>query len=74
MTKEQLIQKITSRKFLMALAAFLASLGASITGTVSGNTALAAVGTICTMLSAAIYAAMEAYVDASRLKGEHDDN
>lgn len=68
MTKEQILQKVTSRKFLMALAAFLASLGASITGIASGNETLAVIGTICTTVSAALYAAMEAYVDATRIK------
>lgn len=59
-------EKLTSRKFWLATSAFLGSLGASITGIASGDTRLATVGIICSMLSAAIYAAAEAYVDAHR--------
>lgn len=59
-------EKLTSRKFWLATAAFLGSLGASITGMASGNNHLATAGLICSMLSAAIYAAAEAYVDAHR--------
>lgn len=57
--------KLTSRKFWIAVAAFLASMGAGITGLCTDNTALAMTGTICTIASAAIYAACEAYVDAA---------
>lgn len=59
-------EKLTSRKFWLATAAFLGSIGASITGMASGDTRLATAGLICSMLSAAIYAAAEAYVDAHR--------
>ena len=59
-------QKLTSRKFWLATSAFLGSLGASIRGMASGNTRLATVGIVCSMLSAAIYSAAEAYVDAHR--------
>ena len=55
--------KFSSRKFLLSLAAFLASIGGSITGIVTDNKTLTIVGAVCTMLSAAIYAALEAYVD-----------
>lgn len=55
--------KFSSRKFLLSLAAFLASIGTSITGLATGNDTLAIVATICTIASAAIYAALEAYVD-----------
>lgn len=66
MTKEDLIRKLTSRKFWLALAAGLASVGASVAGLQSGNDTVATVGIVCTVASAAIYAAAEAYVDASR--------
>lgn len=59
------MNKYLSRKFLMALAAVLASLGTSISGISSGNEKLAVVGIICTVASAAIYAGCEAYVDAA---------
>lgn len=54
-----------SRKFLISAAAFLGSLGASITGMVINNQVISTIGVICTVVSAAIYAAAEAYVDAS---------
>lgn len=47
----------------MCLAAFLASIGGSIGGIVADNQTLTIAGAVCTMLSAAIYAACEAYVD-----------
>lgn len=59
-------QKLTSRKFWLATAAFLASLGTGISGIATNNNKIAIVGVICSMLSAAIYATAEALVDASR--------
>lgn len=55
--------KLTSRKFWLAVAAFLASIGTSIAGLTSSNETIATVGIVCTVVSAAIYAAAEAYVD-----------
>lgn len=55
--------KLTSRKFWMALAAALASIGTSVAGLAIDNTAVATTGLVCTIVSAAIYAAAEAYVD-----------
>lgn len=63
-----MLNKLTSRKFWLAVAAFLASIGGSITGLVTDQQWVAAVGLICTMLSAAIYAASEAYVDGASAK------
>lgn len=57
--------KWLSRKFLISAAAFLGSIGASITGMVINNEVISTIGIICTVVSAAIYAAAEAYVDAS---------
>lgn len=57
------MKNFSSRKFLLSVAAFLASIGGSITGVVTDNEALTIAGAVCTMLSAAIYAALEAYVD-----------
>lgn len=59
------MEKFKSRKFLLSLAAFLGSIGASIGGLATGNPDLAKVGIICSIISAAIYAACEAWVDAS---------
>ena len=64
------MEKLKSRKFLMCLAAFLASIGGSIGGIVADTETLTIVGGVCTMLSAAIYAACEAYVDAKAIKKE----
>lgn len=66
MNKDDIIRKLTSRKFWLALAAGLASIGTSIAGLTSGDDTIATVGIVCTVASAAIYAAAEAYVDASR--------
>lgn len=66
MTKEDIIRKLTSRKFWIAVAATLASIGTSIAGISSNNEAIATAGIVCTVASAAIYAGAEAYVDASR--------
>lgn len=55
--------KLTSRKFWIAAAAFLASIGSSITGLAIQNEVIAGIGITCTVASAAIYAAAEAYVD-----------
>ncbi len=68
MGKEEFIRKLTSRKFWLALAAMLGSIGASIAGLQSGNNTVTAVGIVASVLSAAIYAGAEAYVDAARLK------
>ena len=54
-----------SRKFWISIAAFLASLGAGITGLATDKPELAIAGAICTVVSAAIYAGAEAYVDAA---------
>lgn len=59
------MNKFTSRKFLISVAAFLGSIGASITAMQCGNERVAVVGLVCSILSAAIYAACEAYVDAA---------
>lgn len=72
MTHEQMVQKLTSRKFWICVAAFLGSIASSIAGLVSKNDTVTALGLICGIVSAAIYAAAEAYVDGTRLKGEAD--
>ena len=63
--KQELLTKLKSRKFWLTVAAFLASIATSITGLATSNTTLAQAGIICGVLSTAIYAAVEAYVDAS---------
>ncbi|MCD8294699.1 MAG: hypothetical protein LUE27_05625 [Clostridia bacterium] len=59
------IRKITSRKFLISLAAFLGSIGTSVAGLTTEHETVATAGIICAAVSAAIYAACEAYVDAN---------
>lgn len=53
----------TSRKFIICCAAFLGSLGTSIAALHTDNEKVASFGIVCAVLSAAIYAAVEAYVD-----------
>lgn len=65
--------KWTSRKFWLAVAAFLASLGTGITGLVTDNETVALVGGILTVVSAAIYAFCEAYVDAASVKSTKNE-
>lgn len=62
---ETFLNKITSRKFLISLAAFLGSFGTGIAGIACGNETIAAVGVVCGVLSGAIYAGCEAYVDGA---------
>lgn len=56
-------EKLTSRKFWVAVAAMLASLGTGISGIVAGNETLAIVGAVLTVISSSIYAFCEAYID-----------
>lgn len=58
-------RKLTSRKFWMCVAAFLASVATSVSGISSDNEIVTSIGIICSVLSAAIYAGAEAYVDAA---------
>lgn len=57
-------RKLTSRKFWAALAAMLASIGATISGLHSDNTIVIVIGIACTAFSAAAYAVAEAIADA----------
>lgn len=58
--------KWVSRKFLLSAASFFGSVGTSIAALNSGNSTVAAVGIVCSVLSAAIFSACEAYVDAAK--------
>ena len=55
-------KKLQSRKFWISVAAFLGSIAASI---VTEEKWVTITGIICGMLSAAIYAAVEAYTDGA---------
>lgn len=59
------MSKFLSRKFLICAAAFLGSVGTSLVGLFQNCPACIIAGNICMMLSAGIYAAMEALVDAA---------
>lgn len=56
--------KLTSRKFWICVAAFLGSIATSISGIVTSNQTVIIIGTVCGILSAAIYAFCEAWVDS----------
>lgn len=60
------MNKLTSRKFWVCVAAALASIGSSIGGIIAGNETLAIIGSVCTVISAAIYAFVEAWCDVNR--------
>lgn len=68
MTTEDIVKKLTSRKFWLCAAAFLGSIATSIAGITTSNETVAVIGTVCGVASAAIYAAAEQAVDAARLK------
>ena len=59
-------EKLTSRKFWLCAAAFLASIATGIAGISTHNEVVTIVGTVCGIVSAAIYAACEAWVDTNR--------
>ena len=62
------MDKLTSRKFWICVAAFLGSIATSITGLCTDNQTVVIIGAVCGILSAAIYAFCEAWVDASAVK------
>lgn len=57
--------KLTSRKFWLAVAAFLGSVGTTIAGIQSDNEAITITGIICASASTAIYGICESMVDAA---------
>lgn len=63
-------EKLTSRKFWMCVAAFLGSIATSISGIVTNNQNITIIGTVCGIISAAIYAFCEAWVDSKAVKGK----
>lgn len=64
--------KLMSRKFWICVAAFLASIAVSISGIATSNTTVTTIGTVCGILSAAIYAFCEAWVDGKAV-GKEDE-
>lgn len=69
-TVPDLIMKFTSRKFLICLAAFLFSLGTGLSGLAQCNSRIIMIGGICCVVSAALYAACEAYTDGKALQAQ----
>lgn len=57
------MEKLTSRKFWICVAAFLGSIASSIAGICTSNQTVTIIGTICGIVSAAIYAFCEAAID-----------
>lgn len=66
-------EKLKSRKFWMCVAAVLASLGTGISGIVAGNQTLAICGSVLCVISASIYAGVEAYVDSKAVGMNKDE-
>ena len=64
--------KWISRKFLVCIAAFLGSIATSISGIVTSNQTITIIGTVCGILSAAIYAFCEAWVDGKAVEKRVD--
>lgn len=75
MSKQEWIHKLTSRKFWVAVAAFLGSIYSSITALNSPSEKVQVAGTVCGILgmaiTAAVYSSSEAKVDAARLDQEY---
>jgi len=67
------MNKLTSRKFWICVAAFLASIAVSIAGLSTSNEYVTIVGTVCGIISAAIYAFCEAWVDAKAVDKEGEE-
>lgn len=64
------MSKYLSRKFLVCMAAFLASVATSISGISTENQTVTIIGTICGIISAAIYAFCEAWVDGKAINSD----
>ena len=62
------MSKLTSRKFWICVAAMLASIASSIAGLCTQNEVVATVGIVCGIVSAAIYAFCEAWVDGKAVE------
>lgn len=68
------MEKLTSRKFWMCVAAALASLGTGISGIIAGNQTLAIVGSVLTVISASIYAFVEGWVDSKAVNNTKEED
>ena len=68
------MEKLKSRKFWICVAAFLASIATSIAGICTTNQTITVIGTVCGILSAAIYAFCEAWVDGKAVESEKQED
>lgn len=66
------MDKLKSRKFWLSVAAFLGGIGSSIAGIAMNDRMVTLVGGLCAALSAGIYAACEAYVDAAAVGSQNE--
>lgn len=66
-------KNFNSRKFLICLAAMLASIASSIAGLATENNTIATIGLVCGIVSAAIYAFCEAWVDSKAVGSDSAD-
>ena len=67
------MNKLTSRKFWICVAAFLGSVATSIAGLTTDNQVVGIVGVVAGILSAAIYAFCEAWVDGKAVNQDYLD-
>ena len=67
------MRKLTSRKFWICVAAFLGSVAASISGIVTENKWVTTIGVVAGVLSAAIYAFCEAWVDGKAVQKNSEE-
>lgn len=67
------MEKLKSRKFWICVAAFLASIATSISGISTNNQTVIIIGTVCSILSAAIYAFCEAWVDGIAIDSQKEE-
>lgn len=67
------MEKLTSRKFWLCVAAMLASIATSIAGITTDNQTVLVIGTVCGVASAAIYAFCEAWVDGKAVQTKEDE-
>ena len=66
--KDDLIKKLTSRKFWLCVAAFLGSVATSISGIVTDNKYVVTIGVVAGILSAGLYAFCEAWIDGKAVQ------
>ena len=67
------MEKLTSRKFWICVAAMLASIATRIAGITTSNHTIIVIGTVCGVASAAIYAFCEAWVDGKAVEKQKED-